>query len=236
MSLAFNAPEPDIFGGPRDRSYPAPVEFLHVSIMHSGPGVDDLVKFYQVALNLRYVFKFTYPLFEFIALSYDDENHRVGIVNVFTEAQPGAVPTDRPLMKPEGGVDPRDMPNRLCRLEHTSWLYRDFEALLLNAKRIHQELGIWPRSTRHAGKDLTIDYNDPDGNRLEMLSCFRGRAQVLFDTYQRGQMTEGERRQFSETYMSLSMEKLVGLYDSGVPLATLQDREYCRRLIAEGKL
>jgi catechol 2,3-dioxygenase-like lactoylglutathione lyase family enzyme len=226
MSLAFNAPEQKIFGGARDRSYPAPAQLLHVSIFHTGPGIDDLVRFYQVVLNMRYVFKTTYPAFEFIAISPDDENHRVGFVNVLTDGPAGKA----------SEADIRDAPLRPCRIEHTSWLYRDYEEILLTAKRIHEELGLWPRSTRHGGVDLTIDYDDPDGNRVELLSQWKSKSEILFGLYQRSGMSEAQVRTITNPYMPMSMEKLLGLYESGVPVETLQDREYCKSMIEAGKL
>lgn len=234
--LFFNAPDQAVFGGPRDRSYPAPVEMLHLSIIHRGPGIDDLVNFYSVVLNQRFVFKITYPTFEFIALSQDDENHRIGFVNVIGDEPPGGIELGRPKYEMPEGVEPRNLPLRPCRIEHSSWLYRDFEAILLTAKRIHAELGIWPRTTRHDGIDLTIDYDDPDGNRVELLSQTPSKNEILFRLYRSAMMSADERRQYSDTYTMLSMEKLAGLHDAGVPLSDLQSLEYCKALQAEGKL
>lgn len=220
MIEKYNAPDQVIFGGPRDRSYPAPVEMLHLSINHVGPGIDDLVKFYQVVLNMRFVFRFAYANFEFISLSHDDENHRLGIVNVLAD-----VPEEEGRLAPQRG----------CRLEHSTWKYHDFEAILLTARRIHDELGIWPRSARHGGWELTMDYEDPDGNRVELLCHMTSKAETLFALYQQYN-TPREQMQYSEVYLPLSMEKLVGLYESGVPVSDLQNREYCRPLIEAGNL
>jgi hypothetical protein len=250
-SDAWTSVEPQVFGGPRDRSYPAHLELLHVSIYHSGPGIDEMIRFYQVALNLRHVFRIDYGTWEFIALSNDDENHRVGFVNGYLE-DPKEFLGDRRQFEAEEGRDPRDLPQRPCRLEHTSWRYRDFESILLTAKRIYEETGTWPRTTRLSPVDLTIDYTDPDGHRLEMLAQFPStRSEYLFGLYQAQQRmaarAESGKPQGDESdtfykptydsfYMPLNMEKLLGLYESGVPAAELQNRENAEKLKAEGKL
>jgi hypothetical protein len=232
----FNPPEAQIFGGPRDRSYPSPIELLHISIFHTGPGIDELVHFYQVALNMRFVFKTSYPTFEFIAISPDDENHRLGFVNALTDDPPGGVAAPGGVMKLEAGVEPRHAPQRPCRIEHTSWLYRDFEAVLLTAKRIKEELGLWPRTTRHGGHDLTIDYDDPDGNRVEMLSQHKTQNEILFSIYKGAMGTPDEKRAYADSYMMMDMEKLLGLYETGTPIEKLTDRAFCRAMREEGRL
>lgn len=236
MSLTFNPPEAQIFGGPRDRSYPSPVELLHVSIFHTGPGINELVRFYQIALNMRFVYMTAYPTFEFIAISADDENHRLGFINALSEDPPGGVGAGYGVMKVEEGMEPRQAPLRPCRLEHTSWLYRDFEAVLLTAKRIKEELGVWPRTTRHGGHDLTIDYDDPDGNRVEMLSQHKTQGEILFSIYKGALGTPDEKRDYADSYMMMDMEKLMALHDSGVPISQLTDRDFCRSMREQGKL
>ncbi|MEQ6333957.1 hypothetical protein [Sphingobium sp. MK2] len=225
MSLRFNAPEAKVFGGPRSREYPAPIELLHASIFHTGPGIDELVNFYMVALNMRLVFRFSYPTFEFIAISADDENHRLGFVNDLQDSTAGSA----------DGIEARHTPPRKCRIEHTSWLYRDFKAVLELARAIHHELGIWPLSSRHDGLDLTIDYLDPDGNRVEMLSQTPTKAEILWKIHHRT-MNEPVNREYTDTYMAFDMEKMIALYDAGTAVETLMDREWCRSMKATGML
>jgi hypothetical protein len=235
-NLKYNAPAAQIFGRARDSSYPSPIEMLHVSILHCGPGIDELVNFYQVVLNMRLVFKVSYPTFEFIAISADDENHRLGFVNVVGSEWPGEKGASLSTMAVPNGTVAREQPLRACRLEHTSWLYRSFEDVLLTAKRIRQDLKIWPRTSRHNGVDLTIDYNDPDGNRVELLSQTPSKAQILFRIHQRATERDAETHQYADFYMSVDIEKMIGLYDAGTPIKSLMDRDYCRALVAEGKL
>lgn len=241
---AWNPVEPQLWGGPRDKSYPAPTEILHLSVYHSGPGIDELVRFYQVALNLRFMFRGNYGTWEFIALSHDDENHRVGILNAFEETPSEVMIGSRAEMGLTEGTEPRHFPMRPCRLEHMSWLYHDFESILLSAKRTHEELGVWPRTTRLSPVDFTIDYLDPDGNRVEMLTQFAStRGEYLFGLHAMLQhMAELEKTEgpqianYDLFYLRLDMEKLIGLYESGVPISELQSRSFAERMKAEGKL
>jgi catechol 2,3-dioxygenase-like lactoylglutathione lyase family enzyme len=225
--------EPKTFGSSRDASYPAPVELIHVSIAHVGPGVEDLVRFYSVVLNMRVVFKWVYPKFEFIALSHDDENHRIGIVNNLVDGDP-ASPDQPPAIE---GLEPRNQPQRKCRLEHSSWLYRSFEDVLRAGERIHQELGLWPRSAKHQSGGLTIDYNDPDGNRVELVSQGGSKAEILLALEKLLGPTGGVGvREFSDTYTTFNMEKMVGLWRAGTPIEQLRDKEHCAELVRQGRL
>jgi catechol 2,3-dioxygenase-like lactoylglutathione lyase family enzyme len=237
--MTIPVPEPKIFGSARDLSYPAPMELIHVSIYHFGPGVEDLIRFYGVVLNMRLVFKYIYPTFEFIALSHDDENHRVGIVNNLVDRDRMAGTKDAPAGEPlpKDGLEPRTMPQRKCRVEHTSWLYRSFEDVLATAERIHKELGLWPRSCRHQAGGLTIDYTDPDGNRVELVSQSSSKAEILFNLEKLlGPKGGVDVRQWADTYAMFNMEKMIGLWRSGVPVEKLRNKEYCIQLINEGKL
>jgi catechol 2,3-dioxygenase-like lactoylglutathione lyase family enzyme len=236
---ASNTPAPNIFGDVDDSKYPAPAEMLHVSIAHSGPGIDEMIRFYAVALNMRFVYKFSYPAFEFIALSHDDENHRIGILNDLTEGddalavsqgvQPGGLTVDA------GGDEPRKAPLRRCRIEHISWRYPSFADVLRTARRMHDELGVWPRTSRLAGTDITIDYNDPDGNRVELLSQSRSKAQILHGLEQLFSRPLTDMK-YSDVYQSFDMEKMLRLFEAGEPIAHLRDKAWVRDKVAEGVL
>jgi catechol 2,3-dioxygenase-like lactoylglutathione lyase family enzyme len=233
-------PKPQTFGGPRDPSYPAPAELLHVSIAHSGPGVEELIHFYCIVLNMRHVYTLQYPSFDFIALSNDDENHRIGIVNSKTGE---GLAIAQNLAAPEAtaasaeGLEPRREPLRKCRIEHTSWLYHRFEDVLATARQVHKELGIWPRTARHQGGGITIDYSDPDGNRVELLSQAGTRAQILWTIEQRlGPQGGVDVRNYTDTYKPFSMQKMIALWENGMPIDQLKDAGFCQKLVAEGRL
>jgi catechol 2,3-dioxygenase-like lactoylglutathione lyase family enzyme len=237
--MTIPVPEPKIFGTSRDPSYPAPAELLHVSLYHNGTNVDGLIRFYGVLLNMRLVYKYVYPTFEFIALSYDDENHRIGIVNSLVKhdalADAQEVEAGKDVLDSNGEVQ-RENPNR-PRIEHTSWLYHRFEDVLMAAKRTHEELGLWPRTARHQGDGITIDYLDPDGNRVELLSHASSKGEILWRLEKMlGPKGGVEVRSYRDTYKSFNMEKMIALYESGYPLDQLKDVEHCQGLMAEGKL
>jgi hypothetical protein len=233
-------PKPQIFGGARDRSYPAPAELLHVSIAHAGPGIDELVNFYCVVLNMRHVYTIQYPTFDFIAISSDDENHRIGFVysksgDGLAIAQNLAAPEATAPSRPD--LEPRREPLRKCRIEHTSWLYHSFEAVLATARHVHNELGIWPRTARHQGGGITIDYSDPDGNRVELLNQRGTAAEILWAIEKRlGSKGGIDQRDYTDTYKPFSMEKMIALWEAGTPIEQLTDQAYCQQLIEEGRL
>lgn len=234
----WNHTEQKFWGGPDRPEFPVPEEILHLSVFHQGPGVDELVRFYQTALNLRYVWKTDYGSWEFIALSHDDENHRIGIVNAYEGDRPRAMELDvREEVEVPAGVEPRSLPQRPCRLEHMNWRFRTMEDLLITARRIHTELGIWPLTTRLSPFDFTIDYLDPDLNRLEMLAQFpetKGQAMVgMFKGLERMMGTVGD---YDHIYLPVDMEKLLGHYEAGIPISDLRSRPWAEQMKAQGQL
>jgi hypothetical protein len=228
--------KPEFFGAGHDTRFPTPVELLHVSVAHTGPGIEDLVRFYQIVLNMRVVFRVRYPAAEFIALSHDDENHRIGILNNLTGSETVLAATDRIDGPVElAGEEPRHVPLRQCRIEHGSWRYARFEDVVITAKRVHDELGIWPLSSRLAGYDITIDYTDPDGNRVELLSQSKSKAQILheLDLQYNQPMNEAK---YTDVYQVFNMEKLVTLFDAGESIENLRNKTWVKDRVAEGLL
>jgi hypothetical protein len=228
----------EFFGDVDDRRYPAPAEMLHISMAHSGPGIDELVKFYQVVLNMRFVYKISYPEFEFIALSHDDENHRIGIVNNLIEngiAAAQGLTTQSGTRREDVAEEPRKAPLRDCRIEHLSWRYNRFEDVLVTAKRVHQELGHWPRTSRLQGMDITIDYDDPDGNRVELLTQFNSKAQIL-KTLERAFGGSPRDGVYSDFYQSFNMQKMIALWEGGESVENLRSKAWVKQKVAEGLL
>ncbi len=242
----LSQPHPDVWvpteqkfwGGPDRPEFPVPEEILHLSVFHQGPGVNELVRFYQTALNLRYVWKTDYGTWEFIALSHDDENHRIGIVNAYGGNRPQAMQLDvREEVEVPEGVEPRSLPQRPCRLEHMNWRFRTMEDLLITARRIHDELGLWPLTTRLSPFDFTIDYLDPDLNRVEMLAQFAPTKGVAMVGMAKGlERIMGTVGDYDAIYLPIDMEKLLEHFEAGVPVSTLQSRAWAEQMKAEGKL
>ncbi len=208
------------FGTVNNPDYPGPVEMLHVSITHAGPGIEAMLKFYTTVLNLRLVFKYIYPMFDFIALSADDENHRVGLLH----------------FKKMPAQPKQDLPK--SRVEHVSWRWASVEDVLVTARRVREELGLWPRTARLQGRDITIDYEDPDGNRVELLTQTDTKAQILLRIQgQLGDKNGIEARDFSQTYTSFDMEKLLSGWKAGaIAQARFKESAYLMGLVKDGTI
>jgi catechol 2,3-dioxygenase-like lactoylglutathione lyase family enzyme len=231
---------PNVFGDVFDPARPAPAEMLHVSISHSGPGIDELVRFYQVVLNMRHVYKLSYPAFEFIALSHDDENHRIGIINNLTERDDALALSQGVDLTKDTAVavasEPRDAPLRQCRIEHISWRFHSFQDVLVTARAVRRELGLWPRTSRLQGMDITIDYNDPDGNRVELLSQTHSKAQILRNLERAFGGGPSSPMQYSDLYQSFDMEKMLALFEAGESIENLRNKTWVREKAAAGLL
>ena len=130
-----------------DQSYPSPKEIAHVSIF-SGENYEAMLRFYRAVLNMRIVYRIKNSLITFTALSFDEENHRIGLVKLDSLQQ---------------------RPSNTVRIEHTSWRYRNLKELLAAVRHIEGELGLFP-SAVHQGKMIALSYVDPDGNRCEVYS------------------------------------------------------------------
>ena len=79
-------------------------------------------------------------------LSYDEEHHRVGLVDAGATEQPGP--------KARG-------------LEHLAFTYADLPALLETYERLARE-GIVPFWSVNHGPTTSLYYRDPDGNHIEL--------------------------------------------------------------------
>ena len=225
---------PEFFGAGHDPRFPTPVELLHVSVSHTGPGIEELVHFYEIVLNMRVVYRVRFPAAEFIALSYDDENHRLGILNNLTGSEAALAATDRADAQVQiAGDEPRQAPLRMCRIEHGSWRFGRFEDLLIMARRVHEELGLWPLSARLGSFDVTIDYTDPDGNRCELLWQSKSRAQTLYDLDLKYKQPMNEAK-FTDVYKPFNMEKMLAYFDAGEPIENLRNKDWLKARIAEG--
>jgi catechol 2,3-dioxygenase-like lactoylglutathione lyase family enzyme len=99
-------------------------------------------------------------------MTYDDEHHRIGLVQV-----PGV--TDTPAAHHSG-------------LEHVSFAYRTLGDLLANYRRL-KSVGIVPYWTINHGPTISLYYRDPDANRVELqydvFDTAQGANQFVADHY-----------------------------------------------------
>jgi catechol 2,3-dioxygenase-like lactoylglutathione lyase family enzyme len=187
---------------------PTPVKLSHVSI-RSSENWERMVEFYVTLLNMRVVYTIRGRIL-FCMLSFDDENHRVGIAKV-----------------PNIG---RAEPRRTC-LEHSSWNYGSMKELFAAVKRFHAKTGEWPDHTVHQGPIIAVSYFDPDGNRVELTADNYGSqaeiVQYFHDRY--------EDPSFN-TLLRFDITRMIALYEEGMPLEELTRYEKVQELLAENRL
>lgn len=118
----------------------APVLFAHFVLRSSN--IDRMIDWYSTVLNMHVVQRTDYICF----LTYDDEHHRLGIVNAAGLEAPGATHSG---------------------LAHVAYTFADIGILLSTYARV-KALGIAPARCIHHGPTVSIYYRDPDGNGVEL--------------------------------------------------------------------
>lgn len=141
----------------KNANYPAPNELAHLSIF-SSVNYEQMLSFYQTVLNMRVVYRVENSRLTFTALSFDEENHRIGLVKLASLEQ---------------------RPSNTVRIEHTSWRYKSLKDLLAAVRHIEREIELFP-SAVHQGKMIALSYVDPDGNRCEVFSeCMTSQEEII---------------------------------------------------------
>jgi catechol 2,3-dioxygenase-like lactoylglutathione lyase family enzyme len=116
-----------------------PQKLAHV--VFRSPRFEEMVSWYKTVFCAEAAYENEY----FSFLSYDDEHHRIAIVN----AQ---------------GV--QDAPKNMTGIHHIAFTYRSLSDLLETYQRL-KLLGIPPIVGINHGPTTSIFYADPDGNQLE---------------------------------------------------------------------
>lgn len=117
-----------------------PVRFSHVVLRT--PDLEPMRNWYLRVLNAQIAFEHSTVCF----MTYDQEHHRIGIVQVPDAARAG---------EPTNGLD------------HISFTYATLGELLANYRRLRNE-GIEPYWPINHGPTVSMYYRDPDGNRVEL--------------------------------------------------------------------
>lgn len=130
-------------------------------------------------------------------LTYDEEHHRVGIVQL-----PGITSGAPQTLSPG--------------LEHVSFTYADIGRLLVTYRRL-KALGIEPFWTINHGPTVSMYYRDPDGNKVEL------QVDVFATAEETNAFLD---RNYQENFMGIIFdpEEMIQKYEAGVPIAELLER------------
>ncbi len=186
---------------------PSPRKIHHIHI-YSDEGFDRMVEFYLRLLHGD-VTRANDRGFTF--MTFDDHDHRVVVI------------------KKEGWGR---KPERPVGVSHVAFCYASLGELLFVYKKMKEwgyTSGIY--CVNH-GNSTSIYYQDPDGNTVE----------TMLDNYTPLETKDYKRYyQWSEEFGPMAEgvfdpDKMVALFESGVPDSVLLDREQVRQLVREGKL
>jgi len=127
-----------------------PQKFAHV--VYRTYQFEKMIDWYQTVFGAK--IQHRNPVLAF--LTYDDEHHRVALVNL-------------ELVLPDG----RDLKGRAkTGVDHVAYCYRSLPVLLSNYERL-RDLDIKPYWCIHHGITVSMYYADPDGNQMEFqVDCF----------------------------------------------------------------
>jgi catechol-2,3-dioxygenase len=188
---------------------PSPTKMHHVHIF-SDDKYEEMVEFYVRIFNgeIVRVHEKDPPL---TFISYDDHDHRIVIIK-----------------RPGWGTKPR----KPVGISHIAYGYSSLGEIIFIYKRMKEWGYPAPHWTVNHGNSTSMYYTDPDGNEVEtMVDNFSTLDTQDYKRYYQfteefGEMSEG----------NFDADKMVELYESGVPESILMNREEVRRLIREGEL
>lgn len=122
-----------------------PSRFVHV--VYRTRQFDRMIQWYRDVFDCRVQYR--NPVLAF--LTYDDEHHRVALVNLSA-------------VKPEADAGER---RGVIGVDHVAYTYDSVEDLVENYAQL-KEKGIVPYWCIHHGVTMSMYYADPDGNQMEM--------------------------------------------------------------------
>ena len=122
-----------------------PSRFVHV--VYRTRRFDEMIAWYQAVFDCRVQYR--NPALAF--LTYDDEHHRVALINMAAVGPPAGEGDRRGLI----GVD------------HVAYTYDSVDDLIENYAQL-KEKGILPYWCIHHGVTMSMYYADPDGNQMEL--------------------------------------------------------------------
>lgn len=190
---------------------PSPREMHHVHIF-SDENYDAMVEFYQMIFNGEITNVNSHEnRMELTFITYDDHDHRVVVIR-----------------RPGWGTKPQNP----VGLSHIAFAYASLGELLFIYKTLKAAGHPAPHWTVNHGNSTSFYYRDPDGNEVEtMMDNF---SSLDTQDYKRFYQFTEEFGEMSEG--NFDPDKMLELYESGVPDTTLLDREEVRRMAREGVL
>lgn len=139
-----------------------PPRFVHV--VYRTRRFEQMIQWYEAMFNAK--IQFQNPVLAF--LTYDDEHHRVALVNM-ARVQPQATEADR---------------RGVIGVDHVAYTYASVNDLFENYARLKAK-GILPYWCIHHGVTVSMYYADPDGNQMELqVDAFTSSEQA--NDYMRG--------------------------------------------------
>ena len=172
---------------PLDNKPVSPSLFAHFVLKTSNRPA--MVDWYRKVLNARLVFENEFISF----ITYDDEHHRVAFINL-------------PNLK-KAAAD-------TWGLSHVAYTFRDLGELLSTYRRL-KGLGIAPMRPINHGPTVSLYYEDPDGNFVELqVDAFKTKAEAMgyFSTDSFARNPIG---------VAFDPDKMLADYEAGVPEADL---------------
>ncbi|WP_428666912.1 VOC family protein [Reyranella sp.] len=122
-----------------------PSRFVHV--VYRTRRFDEMIAWYQAVFDCKV--QYQNPALAF--LTYDDEHHRVALINMAAVGPPASEGDRRGLI----GVD------------HVAYTYDSVDDLIENYAQL-KDKGILPYWCIHHGVTMSMYYADPDGNQMEL--------------------------------------------------------------------
>ena len=168
----------------------SPHKFSHVVLQTNR--VTELRDFYVTLLDARVQFEVG-PL---CLLTYDDEHHRVALVNL----QPYAEHSDD-----------------AAGMHHMAYTYDSLGALLANYRRL-KERDVLPALCLNHGPTVSLYYRDPDGNQVEL------QVDVFDSAEEANAFMRSPIYQNDPIGLPFDPDEMHGRLLDGVPAATLMAR------------
>ncbi len=122
-----------------------PARFVHV--VYRTRRFEEMIEWYRAVFDCKV--QYQNPVLAF--LTYDDEHHRVALINLSA-------------VKPEGDAGER---RGTIGVDHVAYTYGSVDDLLENYAQLKAK-GIVPYWCVHHGVTMSMYYADPDGNQMEL--------------------------------------------------------------------